>query len=329
MPVIHQNKVLPTAPDYPFDNAGWLAMHPKRISNYGVPNKIVGICLHTPEEPSDNYESTPKFFVQDPAVNGSVGGTHYYFDNDGDIFQMARESQSPHAQGVSSSGARPNVRLPRPTWWDAKQISYNTMLLSAEIEGYAATIQNTMLVGGVQWKSLVNWIAYKCKQYKIPVNRTYIVGHGELATDRSDPGAKFPWAELIRDVDAIVNPKPNAPKPATYTVVAGDSMGVIAGKLSTTLNALIAVNPQVTNPNLIRAGQVLNVPGAAAPVPEPEKPPVAKPHKALTVDEAGNAFTIAYKYATGPVGSIADAKIEPTGETSGNYEVHRLLVRRR
>ena len=61
-----------------------------------------------------------------------------------------------------------------------------------------------------------------------------------------------------------------APVPAhvvTYVVQAGDTMSAIAKAHNLSLAALEAANPQVTNPNSISAGQVLNIPGSGAPVP--------------------------------------------------------------
>lgn len=55
------------------------------------------------------------------------------------------------------------------------------------------------------------------------------------------------------------------PPPATcpgfiYTVVSGDTMFFIAQRFGVTLNALIAANPQIPNPNLIFPGQRICVP---------------------------------------------------------------------
>jgi molybdate transport system substrate-binding protein len=47
-----------------------------------------------------------------------------------------------------------------------------------------------------------------------------------------------------------------------YTVQPGDTMFLIAQKYGIDLNTLIAANPQLENPDLIYAGQVINLPGA-------------------------------------------------------------------
>jgi spore coat assembly protein SafA len=54
-----------------------------------------------------------------------------------------------------------------------------------------------------------------------------------------------------------------------YTVQPGDTMFLIAQKFGLDLDALIAANRQITNPDLIYPGQVINVPatpGGSGPV---------------------------------------------------------------
>ena len=47
----------------------------------------------------------------------------------------------------------------------------------------------------------------------------------------------------------------------TLKVKSGDTMSALAKKAGVSLKAFIAANPQIKNPNLIRVGQVLNIPG--------------------------------------------------------------------
>jgi len=46
----------------------------------------------------------------------------------------------------------------------------------------------------------------------------------------------------------------------TYVVQRGDTLALIAWRYSTTVSALLAVNPNITNPSLIYVGQVINLP---------------------------------------------------------------------
>ncbi|HTT00256.1 MAG TPA: LysM peptidoglycan-binding domain-containing protein [Streptosporangiaceae bacterium] len=78
-----------------------------------------------------------------------------------------------------------------------------------------------------------------------------------------NPDLIFP-NELIHVPGAAApgpGPEPVPPAVMTYVVRAGDTMASIAAAHSLTLAALEAANPQVTNPNLIHPGDVLNLVG--------------------------------------------------------------------
>lgn len=61
---------------------------------------------------------------------------------------------------------------------------------------------------------------------------------------------------------------PPCPNGTLYTVRQGDTMFLIAQRFNVSLNALIAANPQVADPNRIQVGQVLCIPGVMPPPPE-------------------------------------------------------------
>ncbi len=65
----------------------------------------------------------------------------------------------------------------------------------------------------------------------------------------------------------IHHPSPVPPHVVTYVVQAGDTMSGIAAAHHLTLAALEAANLQVTSPNSIVPGEVLNIPGGTIPVP--------------------------------------------------------------
>jgi LysM repeat protein len=54
----------------------------------------------------------------------------------------------------------------------------------------------------------------------------------------------------------------------TYIVQRGDTLRIIANRFGTTVAAILQLNPQITNPNLIFPGQVIRI-GAGAPPPPP------------------------------------------------------------
>ncbi|MGE5576126.1 MAG: LysM peptidoglycan-binding domain-containing protein [Syntrophothermus sp.] len=73
-----------------------------------------------------------------------------------------------------------------------------------------------------------------------------------------DPNVITPGQVLL-----VPTPCPGAPPPGCpfqYTVQPGDTMFLIAQRFGVTLNALIAANPQIPNPNIIFPGQVLTIP---------------------------------------------------------------------
>lgn len=46
----------------------------------------------------------------------------------------------------------------------------------------------------------------------------------------------------------------------TYTVKSGDNLWLLSNKLGVVYEKLLEVNPQITNPNFIYVGQVINLP---------------------------------------------------------------------
>ncbi|MGH9268085.1 MAG: LysM peptidoglycan-binding domain-containing protein, partial [Acidimicrobiales bacterium] len=54
----------------------------------------------------------------------------------------------------------------------------------------------------------------------------------------------------------------------TYTLRRGDTLGAVARRLGVILPALVAANG-IADPNRVRAGQILRIPGATTPAPPP------------------------------------------------------------
>lgn len=137
-----------------------------------------GIFYHTPEESSDNYESTPFYFAK-AFISPYGASTHFYSDNDGDFYQMV-----PQVYGAVANGNDPGKK----PWWATTGISLNLQTTNVEIEGYAATLKNTMT--SRQWSSLVDWSVYQCVKWGIPADRSHLMAHYEVSSQRNDPG---PW----------------------------------------------------------------------------------------------------------------------------------------
>ena len=51
---------------------------------------------------------------------------------------------------------------------------------------------------------------------------------------------------------------------ATYIVVSGDTLSSIANAHNTTVDAILAANPSITNPSTISLGDIITLPTATA-----------------------------------------------------------------
>ncbi len=111
------------------------------------------------------------------------------------------------------------------------------------------------------------------------------------ANDITDPNRIFPGQKIIIPGYMVPKPKPAPepePQPAPsppiepgdrfiYTVVSGDTLSSIAKRYGITLRELIEAN-DIQNPNLIRVGQKLAIPGIIKPpTPQPEPPVEPEP----------------------------------------------------
>src|SRR4051794_14943206 len=76
----------------------------------------------------------------------------------------------------------------------------------------------------------------------------------------------------------------------SHTVESGESLGAIAKQHNMTVPEILAANPDITNPNLIRLGQVIQIPsarfgGSSAPM---SNDPPATSAAASKVSAGGN-----------------------------------------
>lgn len=82
-----------------------------------------------------------------------------------------------------------------------------------------------------------------------------------------NPNVIYEGQRLTIYVSGPGNPPPGDPPPAggqTYYAVKGDTLRKIAAKFGTTVDAILRLNPQITNPNVIYVGQAIKVPSAAS-----------------------------------------------------------------
>jgi LysM repeat protein len=67
-----------------------------------------------------------------------------------------------------------------------------------------------------------------------------------------------------------VPPAQGGATPTTYKIQSGDTLSALAKRYGTTVQNLMALNPQITNANLIYAGQNLNIPGTGGGTQVPQ-----------------------------------------------------------
>ena len=68
------------------------------------------------------------------------------------------------------------------------------------------------------------------------------------------------WAKAKAPIR--VQPEPQPPNPISYVIKRGDALSFIAQNFHTTIAAIMTLNPQITNPNMIIAGDTLHIPQA-------------------------------------------------------------------
>jgi LysM repeat protein len=114
----------------------------------------------------------------------------------------------------------------------------------------------------------------------------------------------------------------------TYEVQAGDTLTRIAERFGTTVQAILAVNPQITNPNLIYVGQVIRVPstGEVTPTPTPSGTPT--PQRISFATGATEATVSGNLPANGEVTYVLRAEAGQLLEVNvtAPYAVHLTIV---
>lgn len=116
------------------------------------------------------------------------------------------------------------------------------------------------------------------------------------------PGAERPGPGTTPKPTGRSRPA-SKPSTTTYTIAAGDTLGKVAKAFGVTLPDLLAANPQITNPDVVKKGQVVAIPAGAAaakhavasksePVP-PSKPRPDRAEQTYTVATGDSMKTIA------------------------------------
>jgi len=115
----------------------------------------------------------------------------------------------------------------------------------------------------------------------------------------------------------------------TYVVQRGDTLGEIAARYNVALWEILAVNPQISNPNLIYPGQVINLPARAGTTtvyyPPATNYPTAVPAPSYSTGYSN--LKVVYKHGllvrTGPSRNYAEIKSSLVSAVKGSTWQYR------
>lgn len=106
---------------------------------------------------------------------------------------------------------------------------------------------------------------------------------------------KYRWLTVVLTV-AVLLGVATAALAFPYTVQPGDTLSALARRYNTTVQAIVNAN-NIANPNLIRVGQVLEIPGEGSVVP-PTPAPSPSPGGTYTVQPGDTLSRIAQRFGT-------------------------------
>jgi len=125
-----------------------------------------------------------------------------------------------------------------------------------------------------------------------------------------------------------LQPTPNPARPlpqggAPYVVQAGDTLGTIAARYGVTVAELIALNPQLPNPDALEVGDTVNTPGGGLPTGPDFK---IIPDSELVFSPAADDFSLTsvVKYAPGFLRAYSE---DIDGEVMSGVEIIHFVAR--
>lgn len=274
-----------TLTDYGIDVSHW---NPVTDWN-AVRGNGISFCSFKLTEGIGNTDSTSPGRVPAARAAGIVPGG-YHFARPGDVGgQAARFAASLRAAGLLGGGAlAPMLDMEAAELRDGANGFVRDFIARLRAE---TGIRRVLVYGNLDWYTNVlrpgDWadadvLLWIARYNGIPGRPGW--SHPQLAVhqhsqqgrvpgisgnvDRDATVGSYTLAQLTLDGSTPTPPPTPAPAPqppaaggGTYTVRAGDTLSGIAVKFNTTVGALASLN-SIGNPNLIKIGQVLRLPGA-------------------------------------------------------------------
>jgi hypothetical protein len=203
--------------------------------------------------------------------------------------------------GSSDQGAPINMRVGIDPTGGTNPYSGN-VVWSGTLQPYDAYQQFS--VQARAQGSTVTVFTYSAPSYPLKHNDVY---WDDASLVVVDAGAPAPAPAPSPAPAPAPAPSPGTGPGGTYTVVAGDTMYGIARRFGVDFEVLVGVN-NISNPSLIRVGQVLTIPGGGQTTPPPaSQPPPAGASTAVT--------QVNLRLRSGPGISFQTLTIAPAGTT--------------
>ena len=146
------------------------------LRSYKVPLSPQGICLHTTE----SFGVSSEWSRNDANANASWD---YEVLRDGRIVRNVPLGCTAWTQGVRFGGALDTGW--RPPWWTLDMGSYNQCMVGIEVQGIASNPSASM--PEAQMDAIAKLVQWTADYYRFPLSRDRLVGHEQLATNKTDP----------------------------------------------------------------------------------------------------------------------------------------------
>ncbi|MEO0991661.1 MAG: N-acetylmuramoyl-L-alanine amidase [Pseudomonadota bacterium] len=119
-----------------------------------------------------------------------------------------------------------------------------------------------------QFESLSRGIHMFMDLHPLGFEAITVMGHRDLIAQTNAPAKACPcfdaipwWAAQVSDEDVLAKDRDITPVslPDSWKVKKGDSLGKISSTTGVSINRILGLNPTITDPNMIKTGQVIRL----------------------------------------------------------------------
>ena len=167
------------------------------LRRYSVPLDPKGVCLHTTE----SWGLSSQWSANNASANASWD---YEVTRNGRIIRNVPLGCTAWTQGVNFGGSVDTGW--RPAWWTPGMGSYNQCMVGIEVQGKASKPHDTM--PAEQREAIARLVAWVSGYYEFPLERNRLVGHEQLATNKTDPTPYVDIDEVYADARALQAEQP-------------------------------------------------------------------------------------------------------------------------